>query len=178
MTIVLHPQHPQHLGEPHQHVGACSHQRGHRVRPPGVRQPRTPVRLGVHRDAAPGAVGHGAQTVAAAAHDLADALHGHRQLDADVARVGHSVRHNMTSYASQFLDVFARAARVTHANPVALGAVVLVITLVLTYALARSTVLAYRFVTRGDPPPSKVMVCHTVSPAASEAMKAWAAKLQ
>ncbi len=84
----------------------------------------------------------------------------------------------MTSYASQFLDVFARAARSTHANPVALGAAVVVLTLVLTYAVARSTVLAYRFVTRGDPPPRKIMVCHTVSPAASEAMKAWAAKLQ
>ena len=53
-----------------------------------------------------------------------------------------------------------------------------VLTLVLTYAVARSTVLAYRFVTRGDPPPRKIMVCHTVSPTASEAMKAWAAKLQ
>lgn len=83
----------------------------------------------------------------------------------------------MASYASQFLDVFSRAARSTHANPVALGAAVLVLTLVLAYAVARSTVLAYRFVTRGDPSPQKIMVCHTVSPAASEAMKAWAAKL-
>lgn len=84
----------------------------------------------------------------------------------------------MHDYAVQLLDVFARAARATQAHPVALGCVVLVMVLVVTYALARGMVLAYRFVTRGDPPPQKVMVCHTVSPAAAEAMKAWAAKMQ
>lgn len=84
----------------------------------------------------------------------------------------------MHDYAVQLLDVFARAARATQAHPVALGCAVLVMVLVVTYALARGTVLAYRFVTRGDPPPRKVMVCHTVSPAAAEAMKAWAAKMQ
>ena len=84
----------------------------------------------------------------------------------------------MQDYAVQLLDVFARAARATQAHPAALGCAVLVLILIVAYALARGTVLAYRFVTRGDPQPQKVMVCHTVSPSAAEAMKAWAAKLQ
>tara|TARA_B100000424_G_scaffold214599_2_gene172370 strand:- start:1059 stop:1313 length:255 start_codon:yes stop_codon:yes gene_type:complete len=84
----------------------------------------------------------------------------------------------MHDYAVQVLDVLSRAARATQAHPVALGAAVLIMLVVVVYALARGTVLAYRFVTRGDPPPQKIMVCHTVSPGAAEAMKAWAAKMQ
>ena len=84
----------------------------------------------------------------------------------------------MHDYAVQVLDVFARAARATQAHPVALACAVLVLLVLVVYGLARGTVLAYRFVTRGDPPPRKVMVCHTVSPAAADAMKAWASKLQ
>ena len=84
----------------------------------------------------------------------------------------------MQAYAAQLLDVFAGAARTTQAHPAALGVVLLVLSIAVTYGLTRGTVLAYRFVTRGDSPPQRVMVCHTVSPGAAEAMKAWASKMQ
>ena len=85
----------------------------------------------------------------------------------------------MHEYAAQILDVLASAARSANiTDGVALGVVVLCLSIIVSYLLARGVVLAYRFVTRGDPPSLRVLVCHTVSPPAAEAMKAWAAKLK
>ena len=74
-------------------------------------------------------------------------------------------------------DVFVAALSATQAHPVALGIAIVVVVVTVTYVAARCTVLWYRFVTRGEPPPRKIYVCHTVTPGAADAMKAWAAKL-
>jgi len=83
----------------------------------------------------------------------------------------------MQPHTAWAVDVWQRATEAVH--PAALAAVLALFILMVAYAAIRCTVLAWRWVTRGyEPPPRKVYVCHTVSPAAAEAMKEWASKLQ